>query len=640
LLRQFLQGKNVLTKDAGQGQHLKMLSKVWTELSLSERASALSFGRDALPVIQRCKSIADELRNSGARSASSELNSETSISLAPSLHFLTADNKDEVVGMTFSSNIANKKDVTRTLRKALGGWSKSLPSVLPLSAWPTLFEPPPTSWQAFERCLGLLLEQRFMKMLLDTRHKLSQSSKPSGATSSAATQPAKVGWTNTGGGASSSTARPTLSEDMCRRDSDPWRLTSSFGASMNLDSGPLPCSADEPVDIDLPRIEQLAKEWQASVWAAEASTDGSTEVPPELWRSRRNENASWRLWFMAKQRRKKCTLPGHPPSPTSSACSATGQNSAATEGPSGFKEATVGTSGAPSWPISPSDTSGTKLCPRCASGGLVGRICSCPPNPWEPQPVHLSSGIPISRHSASGHNSAGTGSTAGAGSGADQHLSEGFLQPQQLAEGSSADISAPGDEPSGHKTAWGRLLRASYTPVQNTGASSSVPAQVHSSLAAKRRQENATWRRWWAAHQRAGVALGSVPDLPSHLLFPPTPTSTFPGTPRGTLNGGGGDEVNFGFGPTTGYEPSSEETPPLVYFPVPAQFAGHVHQFLEALLGEPPMQPLLAPPPFAMPWNSGAMASFPEGGGMPHQQQQQLHQHHPAHQANYSYGNF
>mmetsp|Transcript_107334 Transcript_107334/g.346616 ORF Transcript_107334/g.346616 Transcript_107334/m.346616 type:complete len:251 (-) Transcript_107334:38-790(-) len=235
------------------------------------------------------------------------------------------------------------------------------------------------------------------------------------------------------------------------------------------------------------------------------------------------------------------------------------------------------------------------MCLKCAGGCQIGKICTCHPNPWQPSPVlgaGLGGGSSGALQSSSGGTSSGS-NAGGSGSGTDQLLSKCFRGPPGLeVEGAREDAPGP-------TTAWSRLLRGHQHP--QAPASSVYGAPLHANVAARRRHENAAWRHWWAAHQRGEG--GALPgELPAHLLFPPTPTSTYPGTPRG-------DEPSpFGcFGQPL--------VAPVVYFPVPVHLAVYVQQFLETLLAHPPQPPITELPHFSSIWSPAPdmLALFSEG---------------------------
>jgi len=326
---------------------------------------------------------------------------------------------------------------------------------------------------------------------------------------------------------------------------------------------------------DLPRIEQVARGWQASVWAAEACADADSSGA-DMWHSRRNENASWRLWFLEQERDRR-----------------------------GLSVATASTT------VLAQAQPDEQLCFKCAGGSQVGRICTCHPNPFMP-PVQTSSGSRPASGSAGHASSAGdsSGSTA-AWSGTDQLLAECFRRPPGL------ELESIGSEDVGNgpKTPWGRLLRG-----HQASAAAFCSANSHAKLTARRRNENAAWRHWWAAHQRGEVG-DAHSDLPADF-FPPTPTSTYPGTPR---RGSFSEEPpGFGglsaFGGVIGGGPSASSqllgcpvpgASPVVYFPVPVHLAVHVQQFLEALLAHPLEPPLTELPMPGGIWNLPPEAAAP-----------------------------
>jgi len=290
----------------------------------------------------------------------------------------------------------------------------------------------------------------------------------------------------------------------------------------------VPEEAEEGGDV-LPRIEQLLRGWQASVWIAEAGRDASAA---DLWQSRRNENASWRLWFLEQHRK----AVGHS---------------------AGQAQATVA-AGEPV--LSREEPS----CLICAGGCSVGRICRCQPDPWQaplaPAVTGTSGSCPTSSSGSLSGSNVHSGSDGR--SGTDQMLAECFAPPPGMDDEVDGRVYTP----------WRRLLRG-LGPLGGFATASS-----HAHKAAQRRSENAAWRRWWATHQADGGF--QAEQRLADLCFPPTPTSTYPGTPRGELHDGLSDFFPGGMaGPL-----APAAAPQLVYLPVPLHLAPQVHQYIQQLL--------------------------------------------------------
>lgn len=94
-------------------------------------------------------------------------------------------------------------------------------------------------------------------------------------------------------------------------------------------------------------VERVLLGWLTSVMATEACSTWqgartSAGVGRGYWRSRRNENACWRLWHLGRGR-------GRPQQVSDS-------------------------------PVA------QKGCARCSRGGGYGQVCSCAPDPWRPVP--------------------------------------------------------------------------------------------------------------------------------------------------------------------------------------------------------------------------------------------------------------
>jgi hypothetical protein len=101
----------------------------------------------------------------------------------------------------------------------------------------------------------------------------------------------------------------------------------------------------------------------------------------------------------------------------------------------------------------------------------------------------------------------------------------------------------------------------------------SSPSRAHA--ATEWRRVNAVWRGWWAAHQSDK---GDLRYFQPELMFPSTPTSTSPGTPRSSSFD---CEPDFCDGAPWTVQCSQ---PQLVFLPVPLQFATQVQDYIQSLI--------------------------------------------------------
>jgi len=282
------------------------------------------------------------------------------------------------------------------------------------------------------------------------------------------------------------------------------------------------CASSGSEDQDRPELEKLLRGWQSSVCVAEAcsewggarSSDGRGQA---YWKTRRNENASWRLWFRQQSRLRKGLTPSH------------------------FELQAI-TEDSP--------------CMSCALGLREGNICSCQPNPWQAlTPNESGRDFSGSAVAASSSRSTSEHETA---SGTGRLIMEGSEPPLSP----SACSSGGGDLP---VTPWRRLLRSPPAAFVDGGAAS------HAHLSAEKRQKNAAWRQWWTTHQ---VDKMEPQYVQPQLLFAPTPTSTYPGTPR---NGSSecGSHAFLG-----------QEPPQVVFLPVPVHFASQVQNYIDQLVSD------------------------------------------------------
>merc|ERR1712196_599131 len=100
-----------------------------------------------------------------------------------------------------------------------------------------------------------------------------------------------------------------------------------------------------------------------------------------------------------------------------------------------------------------------------------------------------------------------------------------------------------------------------------------LPPNTPFSARASARSQNLAWRRWWEAHQTV-----SVRD-PAQM-FPATPTSTAPGTPRTSFCP---QDSVFNFGLNFGLPAISSEEP-MVGLNVPLRIAPEVQQCIDYLV--------------------------------------------------------
>eukprot|EP00928_Gymnodinium_smaydae_P067638 TRINITY_DN5062_c0_g2_i1.p1 TRINITY_DN5062_c0_g2~~TRINITY_DN5062_c0_g2_i1.p1 ORF type:complete len:934 (+),score=170.71 TRINITY_DN5062_c0_g2_i1:56-2803(+) len=258
---------------------------------------------------------------------------------------------------------------------------------------------------------------------------------------------------------------------------------------------------------DLQGLCRLAKGWQTSVRSAKATHDKNSS---DLWESRRKENASWRIWHMKKQRFRK------------GSCAALFDARATDEDHAYL---------------------------QCLGSCTLGKLCTCIPDPMRSSPSGGTS------HDGNRSPSEGGASEKSPSNGSSTHSEE-----QDIMDvfGLPPGLDTPAGEPI---TPWCKLFRS--VPDHNVG--------VHAHKAARRRRENAVWRRWWAVHRGEEDWLQGCQDL---ALFPPTPTSTYPGTPRAASE----------TGRTEFPSPIAQIAPPIVYIPVPAELASEVQRYAQQLI--------------------------------------------------------
>lgn len=595
----------VLTSVA-MSSELKAFERFWSNMTLQERVCAMSFGGNMRTLAGHCWAAVAELNASARRTTDIGFYAGFSgLILVPALEFLPqpGGRPECPMALMFSTSLAARADLMAVISRIVATHRGGPARLLPATRWLTLFEPLPTSWLHLEAALAFLLEQRCLSLLaavkghadeeakemqkqaiqekaverqqaraLQKQQRLLKKAQPPKALEPG---PLKSGAIAAAGEASSVTSEeadeeegpsprpaqeggdaaepsgvplePQPDEEWTREEAEEeWQeimscrrrtkerkpgphtalpeakrpavpqlpLQKSAPALHSIESGP---SISQPSDVEtdaededeaqeLERIEEVARSWQTSVWASEAMVGSPTAQNTSggrmtaHWRSRRNENASWRLWFMAR-RGSDASEKGKMPKPRARKAEAR----------------VFGT------------------CPNCAGAGCIGKLCAAPPDPWRP---------PLPTEQGSMQLSSGTSSEANT-------RTSGPLHGPEQGE-AAADQTAP----------WRWLLH------------SPMPA----SKAARRRYENALWRRWWASHHAS-----EGDKFASMAYFPPTPTSTFPGTPRGF--GLDADEPNPSAASFPLAPPQLEaQPPPIVFLPVPVHLAPHVQRYIESLV--------------------------------------------------------
>lgn len=300
-------------------------------------------------------------------------------------------------------------------------------------------------------------------------------------------------------------------------------------------------------------LEQLARHWQASVWAVEASSKAGA-WGPDMWQCRRNENAAWRLLHL-RNRRQTCGEPARRAERSHAGLLATAEwpmdEISSTAGEPSSRSST-------SFGPALNDTPDEARCVHCAlEGARVGRVCTCYPNPWQLPSLEC-------QVSSGSHHSSGLGPlSSDSGS---KVIVDSIPCPPALDE--EVDEAA---------AAWPRLLRRRAPP---------STVQDHAQKAALRRSVNAAWRRWWAS-SHTGT------DPPCGLLFPPTPTSTCWSTPRvrarSVDDGPFQDVCDCAMHPAlTGQLPQVPGSViPAVYYPVPVHLLPQVQQLISQSMPPP-----------------------------------------------------
>lgn len=212
-----------------------------------------------------------------------------------------------------------------------------------------------------------------------------------------------------------------------------------------------------------PAIEQVARGWQASVCAMETANG---PVDPQFWRSRRNENASWRLWYMETKKASPIKSP----------------------------------------------IKNDVMCLNCGGGRICG-ICDCSPDPWQaPASNAPAPGMPQTNPSSTPSDS-----TLGSSTDYNHLLSECFnctgLDEDQL------------DENLVMQTPWRRLLKGPPPGLAPVDEPIRKDFKVQ-----ERRRRNAAWRHWWARHQNSPDRTPALPFFPPTptSTCPPSPRSCDP----------------------------------------------------------------------------------------------------------------
>eukprot|EP00931_Biecheleriopsis_adriatica_P065879 TRINITY_DN40335_c0_g1_i1.p1 TRINITY_DN40335_c0_g1~~TRINITY_DN40335_c0_g1_i1.p1 ORF type:complete len:639 (+),score=131.91 TRINITY_DN40335_c0_g1_i1:66-1982(+) len=260
----------------------------------------------------------------------------------------------------------------------------------------------------------------------------------------------------------------------------------------------------------MPRIERLMRSWREASIKAEREWR-DTRGSMRHWHLRRKDNASWRLWYIEKMQPDK------------------------RNDPKSLLEDLE--------PMS---------CLRCAKGENVGMACHCCMKVFDRR-----SGFPDPK----ADNDTDTNSTTCTDPSPRAFGDSGsavspLASSQQEVDDLLADCFAPlpaDTEQDPHD--WQQLLCG-------------VPNTVETAVKLARR-ENATWTHWATVNW-----VKKADDHLPTLLFPATPTSTAPCTPRS------------GFPDTTFYTEHTETSHmmPVVNFSVPLHIAPQVHQFIESLL--------------------------------------------------------
>jgi len=173
----------------------------------------------------------------------------------------------------------------------------------------------------------------------------------------------------------------------------------------------------------------------SSEWEGPRSSYGKGRT---YWISKRNENASWRLWHLERVQGKKIQRPR--------------------------------------WAFHSDAEAQKNVCEKCALGHGVERICSCRPDPWQPIPAVEPDG--------------------------QEPYSMSMREPtRQVLPEVPRLMLPPGLErevPISSKV-WRRLLRGSHA-FSLQGAPGNVSlyySNPDEALVARQRFQNAGWRRWW-----------------------------------------------------------------------------------------------------------------------------------------------
>jgi len=261
-------------------------------------------------------------------------------------------------------------------------------------------------------------------------------------------------------------------------------------------------------DLDeLTDLEKMIRSWRESILKIGPSNDQKGPRTPACeWHQRRKENAAWRVWFMAQGKGGNHALPGFVNDLAPSSCVA------------------------------------------CARGENIGMVCSCCM-----QLLDRSSGYQESDGDSSSSPASQSTLTPNAKDtrwmadmdGTDTLLAECFASPLILDEDTDTgqeQLVAPD---------WQYLFRRHMPNVVAT-AGYSV------------RSQNAFWTKWISAYKLGEARQESHGP---NLIFPATPTSSAPGSPRLENTA-----VDLG------------QMVPVVNFQVPLHIAPQVHAYIQKLL--------------------------------------------------------
>lgn len=185
-------------------------------------------------------------------------------------------------------------------------------------------------------------------------------------------------------------------------------------------------------------------------------------------------------------------------------------------------------------------------CSCLACGGP--RLCTCCPDPWRHHPQ-------LSSTSAGGSD--------------EPELNDALSIDAEEVVGLDNDVVhrySTMAAPLGSALGWAALGKP-CTPWRQLLAQPADAKATSGASASRRRRENAAWRQWWAA-QAAHQHEAAWPE--PAFLFAATPTSTYPGTPRGEAD--------------HGHLAVQARVEPNVLVPVPQHLVAQVQQYVAQLL--------------------------------------------------------